>query len=151
MSKTLLHHTLITKYFWHFCWLISLYIFTIWKSIVYNLFCRDGIYLDKILVSKYKLFKVRQWHTTCRWFSRVLRFPQPIKLTAHDITEILLKVALSTTNLAYKHFTLTRLIHVPMDIRIMAVDMNNNVMMFNWFPNDNTDIHNGLNILSFPL
>jgi hypothetical protein len=24
---------------------LSLYIFTIWKSIVYNLFCRDGIYL----------------------------------------------------------------------------------------------------------
>jgi hypothetical protein len=36
---------------------LSLYIFTIWKSIVYNLFCRDGIYCDKILVSKYKLFK----------------------------------------------------------------------------------------------
>jgi hypothetical protein len=31
--------------------------FTIWKSIVYNLFCRDGIYFDKILVSEYKLFK----------------------------------------------------------------------------------------------
>jgi hypothetical protein len=25
--------------------------------IVYNLFCRDGIYFDKILVSEYKLFK----------------------------------------------------------------------------------------------
>ena len=36
---------------------LSLYIFTIWKSIVYNLFCRDGIYFDKILVSEYKLFK----------------------------------------------------------------------------------------------
>jgi hypothetical protein len=33
---------------------LSLYIFTIWKSIVYNLFCRDGIYFDKILVSEYK-------------------------------------------------------------------------------------------------
>ena len=36
---------------------LSLFIFTIWKSIVYNLFCRDGIYFDKILVSEYKLFK----------------------------------------------------------------------------------------------
>jgi hypothetical protein len=35
---------------------LSLYIFTIWKSLVYNLFCRDGIYFDKILVSEYKLF-----------------------------------------------------------------------------------------------
>jgi hypothetical protein len=30
---------------------LSLYIFTIWKSIVYNLFCRDGIYFDKIFHS----------------------------------------------------------------------------------------------------
>jgi hypothetical protein len=37
------------------CW--SLYIFTIWKSIVYNRFCRDGIYFDKILVSEYKLLE----------------------------------------------------------------------------------------------
>ena len=37
--------------------MLSLYIFTIWKSIVYNLLCRDGIYFDKILVSEYKLFK----------------------------------------------------------------------------------------------
>jgi hypothetical protein len=36
---------------------LSLYIFAIWKSIVYNLFCRDGIYFDKILVSEYNLFK----------------------------------------------------------------------------------------------
>ena len=36
---------------------LSLYIFTIWKSIIYNLFCRDGIYFDKILVSEYKLFR----------------------------------------------------------------------------------------------
>jgi hypothetical protein len=51
---------------------LSLYIFTIWKSIVYNLFCRDGIYFDKILVSKYKLFKrsnkanlfsIRSWNS----------------------------------------------------------------------------------------
>ena len=36
---------------------LSLYIFTIWKSIVYHRLCRDGIYFDKILVSEYKLFK----------------------------------------------------------------------------------------------
>jgi hypothetical protein len=36
---------------------LSLYIFTIWKCIAYNRFCRDGIYFDKILVSEYKLFK----------------------------------------------------------------------------------------------
>jgi hypothetical protein len=36
---------------------LSLYIFTIWKCIAYNRFCRDGIYFNKILVSEYKLFK----------------------------------------------------------------------------------------------
>ena len=36
---------------------LPLYIFTMSKSIAYNLFCRDGIYFDKILVSEYKLFK----------------------------------------------------------------------------------------------
>jgi hypothetical protein len=36
---------------------LSLYIFTIWKCIAYNRFCRDWIYFDKILISEYKLFK----------------------------------------------------------------------------------------------
>ena len=36
---------------------LSLYIFTIWKCIVYYRLCREGIYFDKILVSEYKLFK----------------------------------------------------------------------------------------------
>jgi hypothetical protein len=36
-----------------------LFKFTIWKSFVYNLFCRDGIYFDKILVSEYKLLRDR--------------------------------------------------------------------------------------------
>ena len=36
-----------------------------------------------------------------------------------------------------------------MDICIVAWDMYTNVMMFNWFPKDNTDIHDGLNTLSF--
>jgi hypothetical protein len=36
---------------------LSLFIFTILKCIVYNRFCRDGIYFDKILVSENKLFK----------------------------------------------------------------------------------------------
>jgi hypothetical protein len=31
-------------------------------------------------------------------FLRALRFPQPMKLTATDITEMLLKVALNTIN-----------------------------------------------------
>jgi hypothetical protein len=52
MSKTLLRHTLIKKNIFDiFVETLSLCIFTIWKSIVYNLFCRDGIYFDKILVS----------------------------------------------------------------------------------------------------
>jgi hypothetical protein len=33
---------------------LSLYIFTLWKCIVYNRFCRDGIYFDKILVSEHR-------------------------------------------------------------------------------------------------
>jgi hypothetical protein len=43
--------------FYIFVETLSLFILTIWKSIAYNLFCRDGIYFDKILVSEYKLFK----------------------------------------------------------------------------------------------
>jgi hypothetical protein len=53
MSKIFLRHTLTKKILTS----LSLYIFTIWKCIAYNFFCRDGIYFDKILVSKYKLFK----------------------------------------------------------------------------------------------
>jgi hypothetical protein len=45
------------KYPWHFLTSLSLYVFTIWKCIAYNFFCRDGIYFDKILVSEYRLFK----------------------------------------------------------------------------------------------
>ena len=37
--------------------------------------------------------------------------------------------------------------HVPIDM--MTLDMHTNVMMVNWSPNDNTDIHDGLNTLSF--
>ena len=40
--------------------------------------------------------KVCQWLATGKWFSRVLRFPQQIRIVRHDITEILLKVALNT-------------------------------------------------------
>jgi hypothetical protein len=36
---------------------------------------------------------------------------------------------------------------VPIDM--MTLDMHTNVMMVNWSPNDNTDIHDGLNTLSF--
>jgi hypothetical protein len=35
-------------------------------------------------------------------FIRVLRFPPPIKTDSHDITEILLKVALNTINHPHK-------------------------------------------------
>jgi hypothetical protein len=35
---------------------LSLYIFTIWKCIVYYRLCRDGIYFDKILVSENKRY-----------------------------------------------------------------------------------------------
>jgi hypothetical protein len=50
-------HTL-TKKFLTFLTSLSLYIFTIWKCITYNFFCRDRIYFDKILVSEYKVFPV---------------------------------------------------------------------------------------------
>jgi hypothetical protein len=32
MSKTLLRHTLIKKYFWHFCWLPYLYTFSLFEN-----------------------------------------------------------------------------------------------------------------------
>jgi hypothetical protein len=39
---------LIKKYPWHFFLTsLSLYIFTIWKCIAYNRFCRDGIYFKE--------------------------------------------------------------------------------------------------------
>ena len=56
MSKISLRHTL-TKKLLTLLTSLSLHIFTIWKCIAYNFFCRDGIYFDKILVSEYKLFK----------------------------------------------------------------------------------------------
>ena len=43
---------------------------------------------------------------TSRGFLWVLRFPLPIKLTATDIFEVLLKVALSTITLTLKHLIL---------------------------------------------
>ena len=49
MSKIFLLHTLTKKYPWNFLTSLSLYIFTTWKCIAYNFFCRDGIYFDKIL------------------------------------------------------------------------------------------------------
>ena len=58
MSKTILRHTLIKKIFLTFLLTsLSLYIFTIWKCIVYHRLCRDGIYFAKISLSEYKLFK----------------------------------------------------------------------------------------------
>jgi hypothetical protein len=37
----------LTKKLLTFLTSLSLYIFTIWKCIAYNFFCRDGIYFDK--------------------------------------------------------------------------------------------------------
>ena len=58
MSKTILRHTLIKKIVFTFLLTsLSVYIFTIWKCIVYHRLYRDGLYFDKILVSEYKFFK----------------------------------------------------------------------------------------------
>jgi hypothetical protein len=40
--------------------------------------------------------KVCQSLSAGGWFLKVLRFPPPIKIDRHDITELLLKVALNT-------------------------------------------------------
>jgi hypothetical protein len=40
--------------------------------------------------------KFCQWFATVRGFLQVLRFPPPNKTDRHDITEILLNVALNT-------------------------------------------------------
>jgi hypothetical protein len=48
LHLAILRHTLTKNIFDIFVETLSLYIFTLWKSIVYNLFCRDGIYFDKI-------------------------------------------------------------------------------------------------------
>ena len=60
-----------------------------------------------------------------------------------------MKVALNTTNLNYKHLTLTRPVHVPIDI--MALEMHTNVMMVNWIPKRQYRLHDGLNTLSFTI
>jgi hypothetical protein len=57
MSKIFLRHTL-TKKIRDIFDSLSLYIFTIWKCIAYNFFCRDGIYFDKILF-KNAIYKTR--------------------------------------------------------------------------------------------
>jgi hypothetical protein len=41
-------------------------------------------------------------------FLRVLQFPPPIKLTRHDITEILLKMALNTISLNLNPMSFTK-------------------------------------------
>jgi hypothetical protein len=42
--------------------------------------------------------KVRQWHATGRWFSPGTLVSSINKTDRHDITEILLKLALNTIN-----------------------------------------------------
>jgi hypothetical protein len=51
---------------------LSLYIFIIWKSIVYNFFCRDGVYFDNILVSEYKLFKRSNKYKQLIWSDAII-------------------------------------------------------------------------------
>ena len=72
---------------------------------------------------------------TCRrqvcGFLRVLRFPPPIKLIVHDITEILLKVALNTINLnqtigddknvKIKHWDISRQLYKSFHIRFFIM------------------------------
>ena len=48
--------------------------------------------------------KVCQWLATGQWFSLVPPVPSTNKIDHHDITEILLKVALSTINQPNHHF-----------------------------------------------
>jgi hypothetical protein len=51
---------------------LSLYIFTIWKCIVYHRLCRDGIYFDKILVSEYKHIPASPAY--CVYISQLIRY-----------------------------------------------------------------------------
>jgi hypothetical protein len=68
--------TLIKKYIFDiFVDTLSLYIFTIWKSIVYNLFCRDGIYFDQILVSEYKLISTKIYDKREDFNFKIINFP----------------------------------------------------------------------------
>jgi hypothetical protein len=68
MSKTLLRHTLIkTNIFDIFVETLSLYIFSIWKSIVYNLFCRIVEFEWSIIIFS-KFFKIQYaWPTFQKW------------------------------------------------------------------------------------
>jgi hypothetical protein len=46
MSKTILRHTLIAKYFWHFCWLPYLYAFSIYENPSSMIFSTETEYIS---------------------------------------------------------------------------------------------------------
>jgi hypothetical protein len=46
MSKTLLRHTLINKYFWHFCWLPYLYSFSLYKNASFIIVSAETEYIS---------------------------------------------------------------------------------------------------------
>jgi hypothetical protein len=76
----------------------------LYGSWIYNYLCNQCLSLLKLWVRipfRREVPDITLCDKVCQWqvggFLRVLRFPPPIKLTAtnHDITEILLKVALN--------------------------------------------------------
>jgi hypothetical protein len=47
MSKTLLRHTLIKKYFWHFSWLPYLYTFSLYENALFIIVSAETEYLNR--------------------------------------------------------------------------------------------------------
>ena len=69
-------------------------------SWIYNYMCNQCLSPLRLWVlSPDKVIKVCQWLATGRWFFRVLTVSSTNKTDHHDITEILLKVVLSTITL----------------------------------------------------
>jgi hypothetical protein len=67
--------------------------------------------------------QVSQWLAADQWFLRVLRFLPPIKLTCHDITEILLKVALNTTKQTNKQTNKPK--PLQLQIKLLFLELSN--------------------------
>ena len=85
------------------CWILEYFMNNLSKLLFYNHF---NSFYNYLLVhfcrqlfhsQKYKIFSL-DFHTTGRWFSLAALVSSTNKTDSHDITEIMLKVALNTIN-----------------------------------------------------
>jgi hypothetical protein len=82
MSKTIIRHTLITKYFWHFCWLPYLFTFSLYKT--------ASFIIVSEYISEYKLFKRSN---KANQFIALVQYPVS-QIVWHCLCSILLTLSL---------------------------------------------------------